>query len=166
MLQEGPFFLVRLHQVKASIRRGDGHRNGGQNAAAAEIENLPRWLQDLRGRQRLRDVFLEIRARLRPDQVHRGVPTKKLALVDVEPLVIHDAAARRLPRRKCIRKSEIAAGVTPEIRLACPSEIGRTKLSFSTISREKPGSLNDISVGMRSSSSSTMRAASRSCRSM
>ena len=34
------------------------------------------------------------------------------------------------PRRRCIRRIEIAAGVTPGIRLACPSETGRTKLQL------------------------------------
>jgi hypothetical protein len=34
----------------------------------------------------------------------------------------------------------IAAGVTPGIRLACPSDAGRTLVSFSVISLERPGS--------------------------
>jgi hypothetical protein len=31
-----------------------------------------------------------------------------------------------------------AAGVTPEIRLACPIVCGRTRVSFSCISRDSP----------------------------
>ena len=73
---------------------------------------------------------------------------------------------RAAPRRRCIRTIEIAAGVTPGIRLACPSETGRTKLNFSTISLDSPGSRYDMSTGIRTPSSSACRAASRCWRSM
>src|SRR5579872_4866523 len=109
-------------------------------------------------------MFVEIRFRLGSDQVDLIVPAEELAFVDLE--LRHEAAARRLPRRRCMRRIEIAAGVTPGIRLACPSDTGLTKLSFSVISRDKPGRANDISSGIRSSSSSIIRCASRSCRAM
>ena len=90
---------------------------------------IPLRLEDLRRLERLRDVVVDIRFGFRPDEVDFLVPGQKLALVDLD----HEA------RRKCIRKIEMAAGVTPEMRLACPSETGLTKLSFSTISRDNPG---------------------------
>ena len=37
--------------------------------------------------------------------------------------------------------SDTAAGVTPGMRLACPSVRGRTRVSFSFISRERPETL-------------------------
>ena len=55
----------------------------------------------------------------------------------------------------------MAAGVTPGIRLACPIDTGRTKDSFSVISRERPGSVYDIAAGICSSSSLRARSASR-----
>jgi ATP-binding cassette subfamily F protein uup len=72
----------------------------------------------------------------------------------------------RTPRLRCIRTIATAAGVTPGIRLACPSDTGCTRESFSTISRERPGSAYDISRGIRSSSSPCIFAASRCWRSM
>jgi hypothetical protein len=41
-------------------------------------------------------------------------------------------------RSMATSRSEIAAGVTPEIREACPTDAGLTRLSFSLTSPEKP----------------------------
>jgi len=64
------------------------------------------------------------------------------------------ATRSRLPRRRCMRRIAIAAGVTPGIREAWPRDIGWTRVSFSTISRERPGNAYDISRGTARSSSS------------
>jgi hypothetical protein len=44
----------------------------------------------------------------------------------------------RNPRFKCTSKSEIAAGVTPEMRAACPMVSGRWRFSFCCTSADKP----------------------------
>jgi hypothetical protein len=41
-------------------------------------------------------------------------------------------------RSKATSKREMAAGVTPDMRDACPIEAGRTRCNFSNTSREKP----------------------------
>src|SRR5207244_4404950 len=100
--------------------------------------------------QRFFNVCVEILPSLGTYQIDLLTPLEQLAAVDFE----RTHALARTPRRKCMRRMATAAGVTPGMRLACPSEIGRTKLSFSTISRDRPGRRYDISRGMRSSSSS------------
>jgi hypothetical protein len=52
-----------------------------------------------------------------------------------------------------MRRIEMAAGVTPGMRLACPSERGDSRESFSITSRERPGSEYDIPCGIDTSSS-------------
>jgi hypothetical protein len=39
----------------------------------------------------------------------------------------------------CVNRIATAAGVTPLIREACPTDRGRTCSSFSTTSRDRPG---------------------------
>src|SRR5258707_14287170 len=46
--------------------------------------------------------------------------------------------AAALARRRCTRSSPRAAGVTPGIRRACPTVVGRCRSNFSTTSAENP----------------------------
>jgi hypothetical protein len=59
---------------------------------------------------------------------------------------------------------EIAAGVMPGMRLACPIDTGRMRVSFSTISLDKPGMVaKSIFDGIRFVSAFRSFSTSRAC---
>ena len=86
--------------------------------AAAEVENLAARSENRAGGKRFLDVCVDVVPRLGTDEIDLLVPAKQLLLEAVEAILCHDAAATRIPRRKCIRRMAIAAGVTPGMRPA------------------------------------------------
>ena len=84
MLEKGPLFLIRFNEMKARLRRNDRHRDRRQPATAPEIEHVTARLQNLRRRQRLRDVIVEMLARLGTDEVDLLVPGEERLFVCLE----------------------------------------------------------------------------------
>src|SRR5207248_847011 len=91
MLQEGPFFLVGLDQVKASFRRSDCHRNRRQSSAASKIEYFSFRLQNPSRLERLSNMPIDVAPGLGTDEVDLFVPAQQQAFVKLEPFVRHEA---------------------------------------------------------------------------
>ena len=86
---------------------------------------------------------------------------RELGIVDVAQAIARDDVKATL---RANTETAIAAGVTPGIRAAWPSVIGRTRSSLSRISRDKPGiPLNPNSAGMGRRSASFRRSICFSC---
>ena len=99
MLEKRPLLLVRLHQMKARLRRHDRHRNRRQPSPAPEVEYLPTRLEDPRRLHPLRDVVVEVLPRLRPDQIHLRRPREEKLLVKGEPGIHAPAKDLRMVER-------------------------------------------------------------------
>jgi len=84
MFQKRPLFLIDFDERESRFRRDDGHRNGRQAAAGAEVEDVALRLEDLRRGDGLGDVGVEVLPRLRPDEIDARVPFQELAPVDLE----------------------------------------------------------------------------------
>lgn len=121
------------------LRIRDRHRNGRKSSAAAEVEHWSMRSELLSREQRLVDVRVEIAPRLGADEIDLRRPLEKETPVGVDPLLdtrrqLALSDALELFPRRCIRSTEIPAGVIPGIREAWPREAGRMDDSFSTSS--------------------------------
>jgi len=144
LAQERRFLLARLRQCHVPARPRDGERNAGQAGARAGIGQARCFLRQRQVRQHgegIEQVMRHHGERLAdcgqvvgavPFRDQRGVLQQPLARAGgklqrefAEPAVQRGArrhalflSAARKPRFKCTSRSEIAAGVTPEMRAA------------------------------------------------
>jgi hypothetical protein len=166
LAQERGLFLAGFHEYDAPVAARDGERDARQPGPRADVRKraVDGHGQMRQHGERVEQVMAHHRERIaQRGQVVGLVPLRHQRDIGEQPLArirfhrqteLSRAALERLTRGhavlidgvslpcalrfRCTARSEIAAGVTPEIRPAWPSVCGRCAASFWRTSTERP----------------------------
>ena len=163
LLQKRGFFAVGIQQRHRQIRACNRNRNTGHTAAGSDINQPARLCHIRQQGQAVEDVVADYRLLIAQggevigavpffQQLHKGQQLQLLrhaerdahllqAVLQMAFQITHAVFAPSNPRFKCTINKATAAGVTPEMRAACPTVSGRCWFNFCCTSADKPFTL-------------------------